>query len=306
MPCPLQKKGDVTVDKLVRQVTLGAVLLLAALSLPGPAAAQPFPTPGQFVRFLDLRCYQILDQPPLNVPLVLTHLNPVLINAGAPAENVVLQEPQDLCVPVRKENQVIPPQSLPFLQYADLKCYGIQGPPLNLTLQLSQLNPVIAGLFGPNATVVVREPQQLCVPVIKEDQMPPPNVRQLIKFLDVKCYRVDAPAIHSLPIKLTHLNPLFSGIPTEDATIEGPAPIQLCVPVAKNGLNPTPAAVAQIIRYSDVLCYNLKGLPLDKDLKLTHINPVLVNMGLPQEQVKVTESHKLCVPVAKNGMIPPG
>lgn len=293
-------------DKLVRQAVLGAILLLAVLSLPGAVSAQPFPTPGQFVRFLDLRCYDIPDQPPLNVPLNLTHLNPVFINAGAPPENVVLQQPEDLCVPVRKENQVIPPASLPFLQYADLKCYKIQGPPLNLTLQLTQLNPVIAGLFGPNANVVVREPQQLCVPVIKEDQMPPPNVRQLIQFLDLKCYRVDAPTIHSLPINLTHLNPLFSGIPTEKATIEGPAPIQLCVPVRKNGMNPVPAAVFNIIRYSDVLCYNLDGLPLDKELKLTHLNPVLVQMGLPPEEVKVTDSTKLCVPVAKNGMFPPG
>ena len=70
-------------DKLVRQVVFGAVLLLAVLSLAGPLAAQPLPTPGQFVRLLDLRCYDIPDQPPLGVPLVLTHLNPVFINAGA-------------------------------------------------------------------------------------------------------------------------------------------------------------------------------------------------------------------------------
>ncbi|HEX6862004.1 MAG TPA: hypothetical protein VF414_04260, partial [Thermoanaerobaculia bacterium] len=73
-----------------------------------------------------------------------------------------------------------------------------------------------------------------------------------------------------------------------------------------NGMNPNPAGVAQIIRYSDVLCYNLDGLPLDKQLKLTHLNPVLNAMGLPPEDVKVTDSTKLCVPVAKNGMFPPG
>ena len=293
-------------DKLVRQVVLGAVLALAVLSLAGPVAAQPLPTPGQFVRFLDLRCYDIPGQPPLAVPLLLTHLNPVFINAGAPPENVILQEPQDLCVPVRKNAQVVPAASLPFLQYADLKCYRIDGPPLNLTVQLSQLNPAIAALYGANVNVIVREPQQLCVPVAKNDQFAPPAVLDLIKFLDIKCYRVDAPLIPDRQINLTHLNPLFSGIPTEATTIYGPTPIQLCVPVAKNNQNPNPAAVAQVIRYSDVLCYNLKGQPLDKDLKLTHLNPVLRAMGLPPEQVKVTESTKLCVPVAKNGMFPPG
>ncbi|HWM94149.1 MAG TPA: hypothetical protein VN493_25555 [Thermoanaerobaculia bacterium] len=293
-------------DKLVRQIALGAILLLVVLSLPGAAAAQPFPTPGQFVRFLDLRCYDIPGQPPLNVPLLLTHLNPVFIQQGAPPEQVVLQEPQDLCVPVRKNNQVIPPQSLPFLQYADLKCYRIDGPPLNMTLQLSQLNPAIAALYGPNVNVIVREPQQLCVPVAKDSQIPPPNVRQLIQFLDIKCYRVDAPPIPNQPINLTHLNPLFSGTPTEQAKIVGPAPIQLCVPVAKNNQFPNPAAVAQIIRFSDVLCYNLDGLPLDRDLRLTHLNPVLRAMGLPIESVTAKDTTKLCVPVAKNGMFPPG
>lgn len=290
-------------DKLVRQVVFGAILLLA-LSWAGAAAAQPLPTPAQFVRFLDLRCYDIPDQPPLGVPLTLNHLNPVF--STFPPENVVLHEPEDLCVPVRKNNQVIPPASLPFLQYADLKCYRIDGKSLDYPVQLTQLNPAIAALYGNNVEVVVREPQQLCVPVAKDGQIPPPSVRQLIQFLDIACYRVDAPPIANQPINLTHLNPLFSGIPTEQAKIVGPAPIQLCVPVAKNGQFPNPAAVAQIIRYSDVLCYNLDGLLLDKQLKLTHLNPVLRAMGLPDEDVKVQETTKLCVPVAKNGQFPPG
>jgi hypothetical protein len=290
-------------DKLVRQVVPGAVVLLAVLLWTGAAVAQPLPTPAQFVRFLDFRCYDIPGQPPLVVPLTLTHLNPVFANF--PPENVILQEPQDLCVPVRKNAQVVPPATLPFLQYADLKCYRIDGPPLNFAVQLSQLNPAIAGLYGANLNVIVREPQQLCVPVAKNGQIPPPDVLNLIKFLDIKCYRIDAPPNPLAPINLTHLNPLFSGTPTEGTRILGPTPQQLCVPVAKNNNFPAPAAVAQIIRYSDVLCYNLDGQPLDKALKLTHLNPVLRAMGLPDEDVKVTETTKLCVPVAKNGMFPP-
>lgn len=291
-------------DKLVRKAVAVSVGLLSVLLLPGAAPSQPLPTAAEFVRFLDLRCYDIPNQPPLGVPLGLDHLNPVFRELGAPPEHVVLQEPQDLCVPVRKNSQVVPASVLPFLQYADLKCYRIDGPPLDLPLQIDQLNPDIAALFGPATNVIVREPQQLCVPVAKNGQFPPPDVLRLIEFLDVKCYRVDAPAVPTSPIKLTHLNPLFSGIPTEKAYIWN-APQQLCVPVAKNGVYP-PDDVLKIIAYSDVLCYNLRGLPLNKQLKLDHLNPVLREMGLPTEDVWVGDSTKLCVPVAKNGQFPPG
>lgn len=289
-------------NKLVRQVLWGAALLLIVLPL--SAAAQPLPTPAQFVRFLDLRCYGIPDQPPLGVPLRLDHLNPVFREHGAPPEHVVLREPDNLCVPVRKNSQVIPSSVLPFLQFADLKCYRIDGPSLDLPLQIDQLNPAISALFGPSTHVIVREPQQLCVPVAKNGQVPPPDVRRLIQFLDVKCYRVDAPGIPTSPIQLTHLNPLFSGISTELAHIWG-GPTQLCVPVAKNQRYPQDD-ILKIIEYSDVLCYNLRGLPLDKPLTLEHLNPVLRSMGLPPEHVWVGDSQKLCVPVAKNGQFPPG
>jgi hypothetical protein len=300
----LPLKKEMHMNKLVRQATFGALLGLALLALPADLAAQPLPTPKDFVNFLDLRCYRIPNQPPLNVPLQLDHLNPVLRELGAPTEHVWLQEPEDLCVPVRKNDQVIPSSVLPFLRFADLKCYRITGPPLNLPLHIDQLNPEIAALFGPSDEIIVREPEQLCVPVAKNNQFPPPDVLHLIQWLDLKCYRVEATPIHPAPIKLKHLNPLFANIPQEEAWIDGPAPIQLCVPVAKNERVP-PDDVLKIIEFSDTLCYNLRGLPLNKNLKLDHLNPVLRDMGLPPEFVWVTDSHKLCVPVAKNGMFPP-
>jgi len=54
------------------------------------------------------------------------------------------------------------------------------------------------------------------------------------------------------PLLLTHLNPLFAGLPPEVVKFVGPAPNQLCVPVAKNLTFPPPA-VRPIIAYSDVL-----------------------------------------------------
>lgn len=290
-----------------QRILRGAVWGLFVLSFFGlslEAAAQPLPSPASFVRFLDLRCYQIPNQPPINVPLQLTHLNPVFQQMGLPPENVVLGQPNQLCVPVRKNNQVIPADTLPFIRFVDWKCYQIQGPQLNVALQLNQLNPVIAGMFGPVLQVVVREPQQLCVPVAKNGQIPPPDVRRLVEQLDVKCYRIETNAPAFGGIQLTHLNPLFVGIPPQATQFVGPNPIQLCVPVAKNNQFP-PAEVFNHVRFSDVLCYRLQGPPLNQNLNLQHLNPVLRNMGLPPENVPVTMTTKLCVPVAKNGQFPP-
>ena len=291
--------------KRVRKAVLWSLLFGVLLSLPAAVMGQALPAPANFVKYLDVRCYKIPNQPPLNVPLHLDHLNPVFQQKGIPPEDVVLGPPQDLCVPVQKNDLRPTPDVLPFIQFVDWKCYAISGPSLDLPLHLDHLNPVIAGMFGSFDDVIVREPQQLCVPVVKNGNFPPPSVQQLVQWLDVKCYRVDAQQPVFGGINLTHLNPLFATLPPEQASFVGPTASQLCVPVAKNGRIP-PSTVLPIIQYSDVLCYQMKGLPLNWQLRLTHINPVLVGMGLPDENVPVTATDKLCVPVAKNGNFPPG
>lgn len=310
---------------VIRPTTGWALLLAALILIPGAALAQPqptgaaaqaapepvpeptpLPTPASFVSYLDVRCYDILDQPPLGVPLHLDHLNPLFVEKGLPPEDVVLHEPQQLCVPVAKNDYYPPADVLPFVQYVDWKCYGIEGPPLDLPLRLDQLNPVIAEMFGPQLSVWVREPQQLCVPVVKDDAFPPSDVQRLVEWLDVKCYRVESDqAIGGDVIQLTHLNPLFQELPPEEAVFLGPAPTQLCVPVAKNGQYP-PDDVLEIVQYSDVLCYALDAPPLDRPLVLHHLNPVLIEVGLPSEDVYVGTTEELCVPVAKDGRFPPG
>lgn len=281
------------------------LFVLSCLGVAKEALAQPLPSPFNFVSNLDVRCYRIPNQLPINVPLQLDHLNPVLKQMNLPPEQVVLQQPQQLCVPVAKNNVFPPADTLPFTRFVDWKCYGISGPSINVPLQLNHLNPVIVNLLGPTDQVIVREPQQLCVPVAKNGQIPPPEVLRLVEQLDVKCYRVDAQQpIVNTPIQLTHLNPLFAGSAPENATILATKATQLCVPVAKNQKIP-PDDVLKIVQYSDVLCYRLQGPPLNKQLTLQHLNPVLRDMGLPQEDVPVTVTEKLCVPVAKNGNFPP-
>jgi hypothetical protein len=290
-------------DKIVGKILVGSLFVLILLSIPAGAFAQLPVSPRRFVDNLDVRCYQI-SGPSLNVPLRLDHLNPLFVGMHLPFENVVLGAPQQLCVPVEKNGIAPPPDTLPFIQYVDWKCYGISGPPLNLPLTLTQLNPVIAGLLGSKVGVTVGSPQQLCVPVVKNNVTPPQNVLALVQYLDVKCYAVTTSASASATVTLSHLNPLFSTLPRENSTI-GPAPVQLCVPVTKNQ-QPVPTTVVQYIQYSDVLCYPASGAPLGQNLTLSHINPVLVAMGLPRENVFVGNSLSLCVPVAKNGMLPPG
>lgn len=275
------------------------LFVLGFLSFPLAIRAEAQLSPRRFVENLDVRCYKI--ETPYNFPLQLDHLNPLFKALGLPPELVNL-DPQQLCVPVYKNDRKPPEEVQRYLAYVDWRCHQISGPPLGLHLKLDHLNPVIAEMFGSNEKVIVQEPQQLCVPVAKDDVFPPEDVRWLVEWLDVKCYRIDTDRqIGGERIKLTHLNPLFAGN-TEVAVFEGPAPIQLCVPVAKNKVYP-PADILRYIEYSDVLCYKLRGEPLNKGLTLTHLNPVL--RDLPQEKVRVTDTEKLCVPVAKNGMFPP-
>ena len=291
-------------DRPLGKLLTGCLFVLTLMAVPAAAFAQLPASPRRFVDNLDVRCYQIANQPALNVPLRLDHLNPLFVSMHLPFENVVLGAPQQLCVPVEKNSVVPPSDTLPFIQYIDWKCYGISGSPLNLSLTLTQLNPVISGLFGSTVAVTVGAPQQLCVPVVKNNTNPPANVLALVQYLDVKCYGVTTTVSNSKVVTLSHLNPLLATRPPENSTI-GPAPVQLCVPVTKNQ-QAVPTTVVQYIEYSDVLCYPATGASLSQSLTLSHINPVLVSMGLPRENVLVTNSLKLCVPVAKNGMLPPG
>jgi hypothetical protein len=300
----LQQSKEEGMHKLVSRAAVWALLAAGILAVPASLAGQPPPfSPRHFLSNLDLRCYTIPNQPPANLPLRLDHLNPVFLQfqPPLPPENVTLFEPQDLCVPVQKENNVVPPDVLPYIQFVDWKCYRIAGPSIDKPIHIDHLNPVIAAMIGPSDDIIVRDPQQLCVPVQKNNSVPPSNVLHLIQWLDVKCYRVDPNRL----IKLTHLNPLLTTLPPEKANLDATIPLQLCVPVEKNQ-TPPPSDVLPFIQFADFLCYDLDGLPLNLRFNLTHQNPVLAGLLHPELNVLVTDSDKLCVPVAKNGMFPPG
>ncbi len=267
-----------------------AVGLMAFLLFSGNARAQGF-------EFIDLKCYAITGAP-LNLPLHLDHLNPLLRRLEIPPEDVVVLDPQKLCVLVAKNGLLPPPPLLQLIQFIDLKCYGITGNPLNLPLHLDHLNPVLRDLGAPPEDVVLLDPQQLCVPVAKNGQIPPPDALFFIQFIDLKCYGITGDSLN-LPLHLDHLNPVLRdlGAPPEDIVLFEPQ--QVCVPVAKNGMIPPPE-VLQIVQEIDQKCYRIVGNPLNLPLHLDHLNPVLQRLGIPPEDVVLLDPQQLCVPVAKS------
>lgn len=270
-----------------------------AASAPPPAPAQALPSPLRFVSNLDLECFPTAPyQPPSTVAIVTRHLNPVL--AHLPAEPTPLGTRVQLCVPVAKNNVIPPPEVLQFIRFVDLACYRTTGQNVGFPLQLNHLNPLFATL--PPRNVAILSPVQLCVPVMKNGVAPPPAVRRLVSFIDVKCY-VETPQVPlNRTVTLTHLNPVLGHLPPAGAAIN--ANRQMCVPVQKNDQQ-IPPDVLNIVRWIDLEKYDIVTPPLAAPVNLTlnHLNPLLA--GLPAEPVTLTQARQLMLPVAKNGLIPP-
>lgn len=278
---------------------IGVLAVAFLLGAPGTAAsAQALPTPKAFVTNLDLECFKTNPYQPPPTALTLRHLNPVL--QGQPTEQVTLGVREQLCVPVAKNNQIPPNAVLPFIRFVDLSCYRITGNPLNLSLVLSHLNPVLQDL--PRAQVVLGMPQQLCVPVAKNNQIPPPEILSLISHIDIKCYALTPNTLMNRTLTLTQLNPVLGHIPPTSVQVRNAR--QLCVPVQKAG-DVIPAEVLNIVRWIDLEKFDIVA-PTTTTVSLTlrHLNRVLGN--LPAEQATLTGRQQLAVPVAKNGQIPPG
>ena len=296
---------EIGMNGTVRGRTLWCFLALALVALP-EAMALPL-SPLRWVTNLDERCYLPLPPAPTaGVAVNLTFLDPVLVHMGLQAGTVTLGTLAKLCVPVEKNNTPPPPDTLPYVSYLDWSCFNISGPSLGISLNLTQLNPIISVLFGPNVTVNVGVPQQLCVPVYKNNVVPTPDVQHLVQYMDVECFAVtSSQQIAGRPITLSHLNPLFTGRSPETLTFPVPGPTQLCVPVAKD-TEMAPTDVLPYVQYSDVLCYPLLGVSLDSILTLNQLDQVLINKGLKAETISAGRAFQLCVPVEKNGDVPPG
>jgi hypothetical protein len=187
------------------------------------------------------------------------------------------------------------PSPLRFVSNLDLECFKTAPfvPSVPFTIVTKHLNPVFADLPAEVTPLGARE--QLCVPVAKNNVLPPLGVIDFIKYVDLSCYRTQGAAINRT-VTLTHLNPVLSGIPPKTVTVTFPQ--QLCVPVVKNGAFP-PAEVRSLVSYIDLKCYaESPQTSLDKALNLRQLNPVLGH--IPAADARVTFNRQLCLPVLKN------
>ncbi|WP_245765773.1 hypothetical protein [Nonomuraea jiangxiensis] len=227
----LRHLNPVLVNFPIGQVTLGQREQLCV-----PVAKNnvlPPPNTIDYLRFVDLSCYRVTGTA-LDQSLSLRHLNPVL--QSVPGIQVVLDRPEHLCVPVAKNGLVPAPDVLRVISHIDLLCYAHRpNVPMNRALALQQLNPVLTGQI-PTASVRVTDPRQLCVPVLKAGDTIPPDVLDIVRWIDLERYDIIAPAIPQVTLSLRHLNPVLAGLPGETATLTGA--LQLAVPVAKNGQVP--------------------------------------------------------------------
>lgn len=188
------------------------------------------------------------------------------------------------------------PSPLQFVSHLDLECFPTERyQPPDTVIVTRHLNPVLEDLPEEKTRLGPRE--ELCVPVAKNDVFPPQDVLPFIEFVDLSCYRIEGEEVN-VPLKLDHLNPLLAErFPTREVAIL--FPVQLCVPVMKNGVEP-PDEVRRLVSFIDLKCYVEKPPePLNLGLTLTHLNPVLADR-LPPHQVFVLENRELCVPVQKN------
>ena len=179
----------------------------------------------------------------------------------------------------------------------DFECRSAQGAPPAAELGIRQLNPVLQGVL-PNQKTKLGALEEVCVPVAKNNNIPTEPARSVIRGIDLACYKAEAAPV-DVQVVTTHLNPVFSQLPPEVVHL-----IQLqqvCVPVAKNGVIP-PEPMLSVIRHMDFGCYGLEQPTSDANTNvlLSHLNPVLIQQGLPSHVVQMERAHQLCVPIGKN------
>jgi len=139
-------------------------------------AAQIPPAIKTIDSYVDQACYKLVEPTSdANVPLTLSHLNPIIRAWNFPDREVVMRRAHTLCVPIAKNNEVVPPAVLALVQWLDFLKYRVdvvQGAGPVFPLVLTHLNPLFAAL--PQFPVTVyNDPIHLMVPVVKNDHVPP-------------------------------------------------------------------------------------------------------------------------------------
>ena len=192
------------------------------------------------------------------------------------------------------------PSPYDYVSNLDLECYRSDPvpPPANNVL-LRHLNPAMQGLTQ-NATLY--EMRRLCLPVEKDNNTPPPDVLRFIQWTDLACYRAEADLI-DVTLDVQHLNPVLAGLPDEKVRIRRLA--QVCLPVRKStggGGPQIPPDVRPLVENVDVACYEIEDPTHDanQSLTLSHLNPVVQGLNLPDRSTNLRRAFQLCLPVGKD------
>lgn len=195
------------------------------------------------------------------------------------------------------------PTPYELVSQTDFECRTAQGNPPAPQVLVRQLNPVLEDKI-PNLQTPLGPLEEVCVPVAKNGQVPSPAALAFIRWFDLACYRATGPWL-GVDLVLSHLNPVLSWLPDEDITLGRLE--QVCLPVIKNNVEP-PAPYKRMASHFDLGCYSIEPTAAhDVTLLLTHLNPVIRQLGLPDRVVDVHRAHQLCVPIGKNNQpIPPG
>jgi hypothetical protein len=195
-----------------------------------------------------------------------------------------------------------PPTPFELSSGLDYECRNVSpaAPPVPM-LPIRQLNPVLKDQI-PQVSVQLEPLQQLCVPVAKNNRMPPAAARPFVEASDIACYQASAPEF-DVDLKLTHLNPVLAGLPNEFVRITQLQ--QVCFPVRKNAQQMT-AQVRNLDSYIDQACYHLEEptTVANQQLDLKHLNPVIAAWNYPDRHVVMQRAKTLCVPIAKNENVP--
>jgi hypothetical protein len=198
-----------------------------------------------------------------------------------------------------------------FVRWLDLECHRpdtlAQSQGLNRQVRLTQLNPALS--FVPDHSVFVRNLEELCVPVRNNEVQPPADVLPFERFADFACYKVETTFALNRQMSLRHLNPVLHQLrprfPDERVLVEDAR--QLCVPVAKGPVTAIPTPVRTLIENIDLECFAIQSDPaavtLANPLLLSHLNPLLANF--PASRPLNFRPQQLCLPVAKDGVLPP-
>src|SRR5215510_12237736 len=113
------------------------------------------------------------------------------------------------------------------------------------------LGGAIAGLGTIAAAQPEPEPQADAAALA----LPGPN--EFVSGLDLECFDTPGPALN-MTLQLRHLNPVLVhlGLPAHNVVVG--ALVQTCVPVQKNGVSPSAAALP-FIQNTDLACYKVES-----------------------------------------------